>query len=107
MGINSFFYCIRTARPSRSFISGLGFILMTMPSIGSAQDAAAPAATSPVPPAGSAAPIAGAGLLPADFSAWGMFVHADIVVKAVMIGLLFASVVTWTIWLAKSMELFA
>lgn len=30
---------------------------------------------------------------------------ADMVVKAVMIGLAFASVVTWTIWLAKSIEL--
>ncbi|HEX3972451.1 MAG TPA: tonB-system energizer ExbB, partial [Stellaceae bacterium] len=54
-----------------------------------------------------AAPVAGAGLLPADFSAWGMFLHADTVVKIVMVGLIFASVVTWTIWLAKSMELFA
>jgi biopolymer transport protein ExbB len=62
--------------------------------------------TAPAAPA-AAAPIAGAGLLPADFSAWGMFMHADIVVKIVMIGLIFASVVTWTIWLAKSMELFA
>ncbi len=30
---------------------------------------------------------------------------ADIVVKSVMIGLAFASVVTWTVWVAKSMEL--
>jgi len=30
---------------------------------------------------------------------------ADIVVKAVMIGLAFASVVTWTVWLAKTLEL--
>jgi biopolymer transport protein ExbB len=34
-----------------------------------------------------------------------MFMSADIVVKAVMIGLAFASVVTWTVWLAKSLEL--
>ncbi|WP_245492169.1 MULTISPECIES: tonB-system energizer ExbB, partial [unclassified Mesorhizobium] len=44
--------------------------------------------------------------LPHDLSPWGMFMAADIVVKAVMIGLAFASVVTWTIWLAKSLELF-
>ena len=31
-----------------------------------------------------------------------MFLNADIVVKAVMVGLLFASLVTWTVWLAKS-----
>ena len=36
-----------------------------------------------------------------------MFMAADIVVKAVMIGLVFASVLTWTIWLAKSLELVA
>jgi biopolymer transport protein ExbB len=36
-----------------------------------------------------------------------MFVQADIVVKAVMIGLAFASLVTWTIWLAKGVELAA
>lgn len=34
-----------------------------------------------------------------------MFMAADIVVKAVMIGLAFASLVTWTIWLAKSLEI--
>ena len=36
---------------------------------------------------------------------WGMYQAADWVVKSVMIGLLFASVVTWTVWLAKSIEL--
>jgi biopolymer transport protein ExbB len=34
-----------------------------------------------------------------------MFMSADIIVKAVMLGLIFASVLTWTIWLAKSLEL--
>jgi biopolymer transport protein ExbB len=43
--------------------------------------------------------------LPQDLSPWGMFLSADIVVKAVMIGLAFASVLTWTIWLAKSIEI--
>ena len=44
-------------------------------------------------------------LLPHNLSPWGMFLNADIVVKAVMIGLAFASLVTWTIWLAKTIEL--
>jgi biopolymer transport protein ExbB len=44
-------------------------------------------------------------LLPHNLSPWGMFLNADIVVKAVMIGLAFASFVTWTIWLAKTIEL--
>jgi biopolymer transport protein ExbB len=35
-----------------------------------------------------------------------MFMSADIIVKAVMVGLVFASVLTWTIWLAKTLELF-
>lgn len=42
--------------------------------------------------------------LPHDLSPWGMFMNADIVVKAVMVGLAFASLITWTIWLAKSLE---
>jgi biopolymer transport protein ExbB len=43
--------------------------------------------------------------LPHDLSPWNMFMSADIIVKAVMIGLAFASIVTWTVWLAKSIEL--
>ncbi|MDP2411395.1 MAG: tonB-system energizer ExbB [Pseudolabrys sp.] len=43
--------------------------------------------------------------LPRDLTPWGMYMAADIVVKAVMIGLVLASVLTWTIWLAKSIEL--
>jgi biopolymer transport protein ExbB len=34
-----------------------------------------------------------------------MFQQADVVIKAVMIGLAIASVVTWTVWLAKTIEL--
>ncbi|RWL92585.1 MAG: tonB-system energizer ExbB [Mesorhizobium sp.] len=45
-------------------------------------------------------------VLPHDLSPWGMFMNSDIVVKAVMVGLAFASLVTWTIWLAKSLEVF-
>ncbi|HTQ99877.1 MAG TPA: tonB-system energizer ExbB [Candidatus Acidoferrum sp.] len=43
--------------------------------------------------------------MPADLSPWSMFVAADGVVKAVIIGLAFASIVTWTALLAKSVEL--
>jgi biopolymer transport protein ExbB len=43
--------------------------------------------------------------LPRDLSPWGMFQSADPLVKAVLIGLAFASVVTWTVWLAKTIEL--
>jgi biopolymer transport protein ExbB len=43
--------------------------------------------------------------IPHDLSPWGMFMAADWVVKAVMIGLAFASLITWTVWLAKTLEL--
>jgi biopolymer transport protein ExbB len=43
--------------------------------------------------------------LPQDLSPWGMFQTADIVVKAVLIGLAAASVVTWTVSLAKAIEI--
>jgi biopolymer transport protein ExbB len=44
-------------------------------------------------------------LLPRNLSPWGMFLNADIVVKVVMIGLALASLATWTVWLAKTIEL--
>lgn len=43
--------------------------------------------------------------LPPDLSPWGMFLSADIVVQAVMVGLALASVATWSVWLAKTLEL--
>ncbi len=43
--------------------------------------------------------------LPHDLSPWGMFMAADLVVKGVMIGLAFASFVTWTVLIAKIIEL--
>lgn len=43
--------------------------------------------------------------IPHNLSPWGMFMAADWVVKGVMIGLTFASLITWTVWVAKSIEL--
>ena len=40
-----------------------------------------------------------------ELSPWSMFLSADILVKAVMIGLAFASLVTWTVFIAKTIEL--
>ncbi len=45
--------------------------------------------------------------LPHDLSPLAMFLQADLVVKSVMIGLAIASVVTWTVGLYKTIELFA
>ena len=50
-------------------------------------------------------PVVGEADLPRDLSPWGMFLNADVFVQAVMVGLAFASVVTWTVWVAKTIEL--
>jgi biopolymer transport protein ExbB len=72
-----------------------------LPPSGSAAASANPDIRSTGPQSGRAATA----VLPHELSPWGMFMAADAIVKAVMIGLAFASVVTWTIWLAKSLEL--
>ena len=79
---------------------------------GNPVSSAAPSAPPVPPPASSNAAPPSAGQptisiaeLPQDLSPWGMFLHANIIVKAVMIGLAFASLVTWTVWIAKSLEL--
>src|SRR5689334_14191298 len=44
-------------------------------------------------------------LPPPDLTPWTMFQSADLIVRIVMIGLIAASVVTWTSLLAKAIEL--
>jgi biopolymer transport protein ExbB len=68
-------------------------------------EAAALAAAGIVALPGAAEAATDAALLPRNLSPWNMFANADIVVQAVMVGLAFASLVTWTIWLAKTIEL--
>src|SRR6266436_8360213 len=96
------------------------FVTMTVhgqpaPQPAPATAAPAPASTVPDAPEGLRAnspstappPLATAPAeLPRDLTPFGMFMSADIIVKAVMLGLIFASVLTWTIWLAKTLELF-
>ncbi|WP_395665919.1 tonB-system energizer ExbB [Methylocella sp.] len=90
------------------------------PSPASPAPGASPAPVAPPPadaapaPAGAAAPahqdVAAPSARPGpvshmgDLSPWDMFVNADAVVKAVMLGLAFASIVTWTVALAKTVE---
>ncbi|MCC6074923.1 tonB-system energizer ExbB [Pseudomonas sp. GCM10022188] len=97
----------------------LGSLLLAAPSFAEEPaGAAAPAAAASEAPAPGAAataqpavPVAEPGADSAeasvehDLSPWGMYQNADVVVKGVMLGLLLASVVTWTIWLAKGLEL--
>ena len=127
--MNSSFYRVTFTMIARAMI-GLAMLSLVAPSSAQQQMApaaqptvqqapAAPQAASPVqaPPA-SVAPSAAS---PADgesklsksavnggmheLSPWSMFMSADIIVKAVMIGLAFASLVTWTIFIAKMIEL--
>jgi len=79
-----------------------------------AQPAMPSAAAPPAPPAtdATAAPADGGNKPPKstvtalrELSPWSMFLSADILVKAVMVGLAFASLVTWTIFIAKMIEL--
>ena len=71
----------------------LGFaLLLASPRLAGAQQAAPAAATGHL-------------TLPHDLSPWGMFMGADLVVKCVLVGLAVASVVTWTVALAKLTEI--
>jgi len=52
----------------------------------------------------SAPPSVAIAALSRDLSPWGMFLNADLVVQTVMVGLIVASLVTWTVWLVKTLE---
>jgi biopolymer transport protein ExbB len=85
---------------------------MASPSPAAAPSApAASTATAPAAPPVAAAPAPAksetSAVAPAmkELSPWVMFMSADVIVKAVMIGLAFASLMTWTVFIAKSIEL--
>ena len=62
---------------------------------------AQPSPATPSPDAAAVSPS----ILPKDLAVWGMFMAADWVVQAVMVGLAIASVITWTVFVAKNLEL--
>jgi biopolymer transport protein ExbB len=68
--------------------------------------APAPAASdaTAIPADGGGRSLKSTSLALRELSPWSMFLSADILVKAVMIGLAFASLVTWTIFIAKMIE---
>ena len=84
------------------------------PAVAAPASVATPGATDPVQAEGAVAPADDAPQIIAeednslgmahDLSPWGMYKNADIIVKIVMIGLAIASVITWTIWIAKGFE---
>ncbi len=65
----------------------------------------APAVDAAATPADSSRSLKSTTVTLRELSPWSMFLAADILVKAVMIGLAFASLVTWTIFIAKMIEL--
>ncbi|MEA2906390.1 MAG: biopolymer transport protein ExbB [Alphaproteobacteria bacterium] len=85
----------------------IGPLALGLPVLALAQDTATPAAPPPdVPlPTTPVAPVGTPADLPRDLSPYGMYLTADPLVKVVLIGLLIASIVTWTVWLAKTIEL--
>jgi biopolymer transport protein ExbB len=70
-----------------------------------------PAPAQPVEPASggkvdnTGRPQLGGPVIPRELSPWSMFLSADILVKAVMVGLTLASLATWTVFIAKAIEL--
>ena len=80
-----------------------------IPSALQAPAQAAPSASAPAATEAAAIPAESKLLKPIaavpDMSPWSMFQSADVLVKAVMIGLAFASLVTWTIFIAKMVEM--
>ena len=99
---------------------GVACLLLCALTVASAVQSETPLATQQNTPAGdSSSPASGtiggeiaapsaapkSTQLPHDLSPWGMFTSADIVVQSVMVGLFIASIVTWTVALAKSLEL--
>ena len=95
----------------RPLAAALLAMALALPGPALAQPAASPPPAAAAPnatPAPIAPPAARPDIvlqLPRDLSPWGMFRNADIVVKAVMLGLALASLLTWTIWFAKVIEL--
>jgi len=73
------------------------------------QPAAAPApaaSDASAPPAdGAAKVLKSTPVAFKELSPWLMFQNADIIVQGVMVGLAFASLVTWTVFIAKMIEL--
>jgi biopolymer transport protein ExbB len=79
----------------------------TAPAVAQSAPASAPAAVdmSAAPADSGGKALKSTAVTLRELSPWSMFLSADILVKAVMVGLAFASLVTWTIFIAKMIEL--
>jgi biopolymer transport protein ExbB len=75
------------------------------PAVAPSQASVPPAAAEVTAAADSARPLKSTNVALRELSPWSMFLSADVLVKAVIIGLALASLVTWTIFIAKTIEL--
>ncbi|CAM5436251.1 Tol-Pal system protein TolQ [Afipia felis] len=75
-----------------------------LPGAPSGDNASAPAPQTP-PTTEVIESIDSSPILPHELTPIGMFMAADYIVKSVMIGLALASILTWSVWLAKTLEL--
>ena len=118
---------LEMVRQMQGFVVRLLVVLaLLLPSDVPAQQADHPSSTQPVPPPASFAapappqpaepasgvridisgkPSQGSPAIPRELSPWSMFLSADILVKAVMVGLTLASLATWTVFIAKAIEI--
>jgi len=108
-------------RAALSFLSVMAVMLAAAPLTAQAQPAGAapapmravqaqaapaqPNAARPAPADETPQRLPPIGRMQRDLSPWSMFLSADILVKAVMVSLAFASLLTWTIFLAKTVQL--
>jgi biopolymer transport protein ExbB len=77
---------------------------IAQPSAATTDASIAPASATPAGTESAARPARSLTTGLTELSPWTMFLNADILVKAVMIGLALASLATWTILIAKSVE---
>jgi biopolymer transport protein ExbB len=90
--------CWRSARCRRALdLAFLSIAIVASLPLSAVAEETAPVQSAPINP--------NFGPLPDALSPWGMFLHADIVVKAVIVGLALASVATWTVLLVKTIQL--
>lgn len=102
----------------RASLLSLLLLILACPPIQAQQKASPPAAApsqsvgTPAAPASAAEPVdlTGKKGVPVglrELSPWTMFLTASLMVQAIMVGLAFASLVTWTIFIAKAIELYS
>jgi biopolymer transport protein ExbB len=93
------------ATPSAAVLPAAPAAVPSTPSAAVSAQVPAGSEATPAAAEGGSRPLKSATTGLHELSPWSMFLSADILVKAVMIGLAFASLMTWTVFIAKMIEL--